>query len=271
MRKLSLTCYMAMLLVSSAFANDWNGKKAAISFSYDDSLNVHLDIVSPKLESADFRGTFYITAHAEPFRTRLNDFRALAEKHHELGNHTLFHPCNGTGADRAWVSANGDLSKWNVEKMLAHTEMANTTLEALDGEKVRTFAYPCGDTKAGKESYIAEIAPLFSAARAVGGAPPQIDQVDLRAVPSFVVNGHSFTEMKLLVDEAIRSGTWLVFLFHGVGGEHSLNISEDTHSTLIDYVKKRQADIWVAPLRDISIFVDEYQKNATLNDTSLKQ
>ena len=58
-----------------------------------------------------------------------------------------------------------------------------------------------------------------------------------------------------LVDKAIESGSLLVFLFHGVGGEHNIDVSLDAHNQLINYLKKKENDIWVAPLVDVAKYV----------------
>jgi sialate O-acetylesterase len=49
-----------------------------------------------------------------------------------------------------------------------------------------------------------------------------------------------------------------VFLFHGVGGEHSLNVSLEAHSRLLHFLKQNQENIWTAPMVDVA----EYIKNA---------
>jgi peptidoglycan-N-acetylglucosamine deacetylase len=51
----------------------------------------------------------------------------------------------------------------------------------------------------------------------------------------------------------------LVFLFHGVGGEHNLNVSLDAHSQLIHYLKQHEDKIWVAPMVDVAKYIREKQ------------
>jgi hypothetical protein len=40
----------------------------------------------------------------------------------------------------------------------------------------------------------------------------------------------------------------VVFLFHGVGGEHSLNVSSLDHQRLLQFLKQHEAEIWIAPM-----------------------
>ncbi|MDO3380614.1 polysaccharide deacetylase family protein [Gilvimarinus algae] len=233
----------------------WNGKRAAVSLTYDDSLNIHLDSVVPALNKHGFRGTFYVTIAPEPFAKRLNEWRAVAEQGHELGNHTLFHPCNGQGPGREWVSPDRDLSSWTVARMSAHIQAANTTLEALDGKTERTLAYPCGDTTAGGESYIEQIKPLFVGARGVVIGYPTPEQVNRYNIAAHMIHGQSGEQLTALVDEAIERGALVVFLFHGVGGEHNLNVSAEAHNRLLDYLSTHGDQLWVAPMVDIAQFL----------------
>ena len=53
------------------------------------------------------------------------------------------------------------------------------------------------------------------------------------------------------VKQAEKTGTLIVFLFHGVGGEHNLNIDLAEHTKLLDYLKKNKKNIWVAPMVEI--------------------
>src|SRR5262245_64846761 len=83
--------------------NLWHGKTCAVSLTYDDALNVHLDNAIPILDSLGLRGTFYLSGYFPAFRERVADWKAAAAKGHELGNHTLFHPCTGKLPGREWV------------------------------------------------------------------------------------------------------------------------------------------------------------------------
>lgn len=68
------------------------GRKGAVSITYDDALPCHHQLVAPAWEAVGLRATFYT-----PIRSTLMEeveaWRAVATKGHELGNHSLFHPC----------------------------------------------------------------------------------------------------------------------------------------------------------------------------------
>ena len=70
------------------------------------------------------------------------------------------------------------------------------------------------------------------AARGVRGEMHPIDQIDLYNTDGYIVNNDSGEKMIALVKKAIETNTLLIFVFHGVGGEHSLDVSLAAHQEL---------------------------------------
>jgi sialate O-acetylesterase len=235
----------------------WHDKKCAVCLTYDDALNVHLDNVVPILDSLGLKGTFYLSGYFPAFRERVAEWKSVAAKGHELGNHTLFHPCTGELPGREWVKPDYDLGIYTMQRLVDEIRMANTLLEALDGKTKRSLAYPCGDTKIGDSSYVDEIRDDFVAARGVQGEMPRIEEIDLFNVGSHVINGQSGEELIDLVKQAMQKNALMVFLFHGVGGEHSLNVSLNDHRKLLHFLKQNEKDIWIAPFVDVAEYVRE--------------
>lgn len=226
------TCYISVflrsiiiinLLMISAFtlyAQDevrWNNKKCAVVLTYDDALNVHLDNVVPALDSLDLKATFYIPGSFPSVKARAREWSKIAGNGHELGNHTLFHPCEGKAYGREWVSPSYDLNNYSLERINDEIKTANTLLELLDGRIRRTFAYTCGDMKAGDSSFVPAVKNLFAGARGVEGKMQKLNDIDLYNIGSYMINGESGKQMIALVKKAIESNSLLVFLFHGVG------------------------------------------------------
>jgi sialate O-acetylesterase len=75
-----------------------------------------------------------------------------------------------------------------------------------------------------------------------------------------MINGQSGDELIDLVKKAENNNDLLVFLFHGVGGDHSLNVSLDAHNKLLYFLKQNEKEIWVAPLIEIAEYVKEYNQ-----------
>jgi sialate O-acetylesterase len=229
----------------------WHGKACAVVLTYDDALNVHLDTAIPLLDSLGLRATFYISGLSPGFSGRVNDWIAAAKRGHELGNHTLFHPCAGGGAGREWVQPEYDLNTYTIRRLLDEIRMAQTLLGIIDGGRPRTFAYPCGDRAIGGASYVDAIMAEFPGARGVGQELQAWGEIDPYNVGSLVVDGHSGDDLIRRVQEAADRKALLVFLFHGVGGEHSLNIASGDHRKLLMFLKEREEEIWIAPLVDV--------------------
>jgi sialate O-acetylesterase len=194
------------------------------------------------------------------FRERVKDWICVAKKGHELGNHTLFHPCDGRISGREWVKPDYDLSKYTTQRIVDEISMANTLLEAMDGKKKRTFAYPCGDMKAADSSYVDKIRESFLAARGVEGKMQKMNEIDMYNIGSYMISGQSGDELVGMVKRAMKNNALLVFLFHGVGGEHNLNVTLENHRKLLRFLKQNEKDIWVAPMIDVAEYVKEYNQ-----------
>src|SRR5690606_40894702 len=123
------------------------GRKAAVSLAYDDALDSQLDNAVPALQRHGIKATFYIVPGREGLQNRLEDWRALAGMGHELGNHSLSHPCSGHGPGREWVQPLHDLDRKTVAQLREEVELADVFLRAMDGhEGPRTYTAPCGDS-----------------------------------------------------------------------------------------------------------------------------
>jgi len=263
MQTIKIATLIAVLAATAlnSWAGDlpWNGKKAAVVLTYDDALEIDIDTVLPALRKEGFKATFYVTPSFPGFQKRVADWKALAAEGHELGNHTLFHPCEGNRKGREWVAADRDLSKWSKKRIVDDIQVTNTLLEGLDGKTERTFAYPCGDTKAGGESYVDDIRPMFVAARGVTAGLQTLDEVNLFNVNSYMAMGDTADKLTKMVDDAIAQRSLMVFLFHGVGGGHSINVDAKVHAELLAYIKAHSADIWVAPMVDVANYIKQQQ------------
>ena len=259
--KLLLFSIIICLHFGHAQTKNWNNKKCAVVLTYDDALNIHLDKVIPMLNSYKFKGTFYLIASSPVVSKRISEWRTASKNGHELGNHTLNHPCDGNLPGRDFVTSENNLSKYTVARAVNEIRIANTLLNAIDGKNERTFAYPCGDFTINDTLYYTSLKNDFVAARGVTSKFTPIKDVDLTNVDSFVQIGSTAAQMIAQVEEAEKKGSFIVFLFHGVGGEHPLNVDLEEHRKLLEYLKKKENDIWVAPMVEVAKFIKEKQAN----------
>ena len=71
-----------------------DGKSAAIVLTYDDALASQLDVAVPQLDAARLKGTFFLSGRLTA--TAMNRWRRAQRRGHELGNHSVNHPCGGS-------------------------------------------------------------------------------------------------------------------------------------------------------------------------------
>lgn len=258
------TGFLTILILSTSILNaqtstTWHGKSCAVVLTYDDGLNIDLSNVIPALDSVGLKGTFYISDYFNGLNAQINGWRKAAAEGHELGNHTIWHACEGGRPGREFVKPDYDLNNYSVNRMDNEIQSMNNILKAIDGKDERTFAYPCGDMRIRDTLYLEPLKKEFVAARGVTPEMLPIDKVDLNNVPCYMENGASAEEMIALVKKAMQTHTLLVFLFHGVGGEHNINVSVEAHSRLLHFLKQNEKDIWIAPMIDVSKFIKSKQ------------
>lgn len=265
MKNLGLIGFLAILICSSGTPNQtnavWNNKQCAVVLTYDDAIEVDLDNVVPALDSLNLKATFYLIGASPVINKRITEWRKVAQHGHELGNHSLFHPCDGSLPGRSFVTAENDLSKYSIARAVNEIKQNNTLLKAIDGKDKRTFAYPCGDLKIGGVNFYTGLKNEFIGARGVGAGMQTATQIDLDNIDCYMINGQSADYMINLVKQAQQTHTLLVFLFHGVGGGHSINVGLAEHSKLIHYLKQNEKTIWIAPMVDVAEKIKTYQAN----------
>jgi sialate O-acetylesterase len=239
----------------------WKGKKSAVVLTYDDALHVHLDHVLPVLDSLRLKGTFYLTASSDAARNRINDWRAAAADGHELGNHTLYHPCDATAPGMSWVKPEYDLSKYSLARIQDEIRMCNAFLKSIDGREKRTFAFTCDHKKVAEGEFIQSLSDAFTAARTVRHEMHTLPEQALLDMDCYSMVGKTGQEMIELVKQSQEKGKLLVFLFHGVGGEHALNVSRQAHSELLHYLKEQQNDIYIDTMLNMAEHIRKLKDN----------
>lgn len=237
--------------VAAEAESPWpGGAEVAVVLTYDDALDSHLDVAIPQLDKHNLPGTFYISGARPAVRLRLDEWRSAAKSGHELGNHTLYHPCRKSLANRSWVKSWQDLDKYTLDQFVSEVQTTNSMLEAIDGEKQRTFAYPCGDMLAGGEDVVPALKKLVTGARLfTADGQHQVSDSDFYRVASFDGAEKSGKEL-IAVAEAARVNNSLVgFLFHGVGGDY-ITVSSDAHRQLLAHLAAHPDRYWVATMRE---------------------
>lgn len=224
------------------------GARAAVSLGYDDGLDSHLDHVAPLLNRLGLRASFYLPLSSPTLPGRLADWRAVAAAGHELGNHSLVHPCHGGLPGRSWVLPHRDLARMTAEQMRDQVRMANTALQAIDGQTERTYTPPCLDlAAAGGENYVDALAPLFAAMRTRAGglvdSRAALARLNPAALGTEGIENLSGAELIARVQAAAARGTLVSFTFHGVGAEY-LSVSREAHDALLQHLAAHRTLYW---------------------------
>jgi hypothetical protein len=86
------------------------GKRAAISLSFDDASYGQVDYGIPILDKYGIKATFYV--RPKFVGPRLAGWQKAVANGHEIGNHTRTHPCSGNNES----SRNNPLESYTQEK-----------------------------------------------------------------------------------------------------------------------------------------------------------
>jgi hypothetical protein len=242
---------------SSAAKAVWpNGVRCAVSLTYDDSLTVHHRSVAPLLDTHGLRGTFYLSIH------NLRDFDAwkgVAGRGHELGNHSLFHPCRREPPERfAWLAEEYDLANYSATRFKDELAVASKVLDILDGGRPRSYGNNCCNLTIGRGDQQQPMDPiiedLFVAARGtVTNQPVDPAKPAFTRLGHFSGDGKTFKQLRAEIEDARARGAWIIYMFHGVGkGTHKLFVDDEEHRALVEWLGKERASIWTAPLVEVA-------------------
>jgi peptidoglycan-N-acetylglucosamine deacetylase len=230
--------------------------KPTVALTYDDALPSHLDCVVPALDRLGLRATFYVPVNGPRLQHRVEAWRAAARSGHELGNHSLFHPCRrDQPSEQSWMPEEYNLAHYTPRRWLEEMSVANFTLELIDGQAHRTFGNTCCDEHIGPARQISLhglIGQLFPAARGpLNSAVVDPDRPCLAGLGHFSGDGKSLGDLQSIVDQAVRARSLAIFMFHGVGpGDHGLFVDREVHDEFIRHLTDRvgAGDIRVMPL-----------------------
>ena len=233
------------------------GKKAAIMLTYDDGCHTQWENVVPALNEHGFKGTFflmgcYLTEQDIP------QWRRVSQQGHELGNHTIYHACNDSKADT--LGHCRALNCYTLEEMLNEIKIMNGFLSAIDGKSQHSFAYPCGQHKAGGEEYgvpmiqqgICNFARMTDSEEVIT-SPSQLNPAN---IPSFTaLPGYKASQMIAFIEKVLAHGGAGVILFHGIGGDW-LSVDTTEHQQMLDYLATHP-EIWVGTFSDVLSFIQQ--------------
>jgi len=261
------------LLINLGFAQDYGlesdtsenvfnwpeGKQMALSLSFDDARFSQVDKGIPLLNKYHIRGTFYVSPNA--MLERVEEWKNAIEAGHDIGNHTLVHPCSG---NFPWARHKA-LEDYTLEKMAQELDSASILIYDVLGIWPTAFAYTCGQTYVGRgvdtRSYVPLVAARFETGRNwMNEGPNDPSYCDLARLNGTELDGKSFEEVLLLIEAAREQGAWLVLAGHEIdeGGRQTSLLP--TIDSICHYASDPANGIWIDNVSKIGKYVREMRE-----------
>lgn len=207
-----------------------DGRKAAVSYTFDDGLEEHYTKVFPVLKQLGLKATFCVIGSkvggnqkGTPCMT-WKQLKEMAEDGQEISNHGWGH--------KAVIHLTGESLRHEVQQN-------DTAIFRVTGIFPRTYFYP-GNRKT-------EEALAFCAKDRVGTRTEQVS----------IGSKRDTTWLKNWVNDLIRQGKWGVGMTHGItiGYDHFQN--PETLWKHLEYVSHLQDQLWVATFHDVAAYCRE--------------
>ena len=252
---------------SDKSAFQWpEGKKMALSLSFDDARLSQPDIGIPLLDKYGVKATFYLSPG--DMLKRLDAWKKAVANGHDIGNHSVMHPCSG---NFDW-SRDKALEDYTLQKMDSELDSANRLIKKMLGVQAVSFAYPCGQTFVGRgakaRSYIPVIAAMFETGRGVlSESPNDPSFCDMSQLTGIELDGKSFEQVKSLIETARSKGLWIVFAGHemNAGGVQTSQLA--TIEAICKYASDPANGIWIDNVHKIAAYVKEKRGEPKFKET----
>jgi len=232
------------------------GAQCALSLSFDDARLSQADAGMPLFERFRAKATFYVSLPA--VRERLETWKKAVAYGHEIGNHTVNHPCTG---NRTWARGKA-VEDYTLDRMREELAGATGQIRELLGVTPRTFAYPCGNTYVGRgvetRSYVPLVAELFLAGRGwLDEGPNDPWFCDLAQLQGMPMDQKSFAEIRELLETAKEEARWVVLAGHEIGEDARLTTRQEMLEELLPYALAPENRIWLATVGRVAEYVRE--------------
>jgi len=231
-----------------------DGKRAAVSITFDDARTSQVDSGTALLDKYGVKATFFVVPPT--VEDRLDGWKKVVANGHEIGNHTINHPCTG---NFSW-SAKNALENYSLDDMRDELIECNKRIKELLGVESEVFAYPCGQKFIGRDtstkSYVPLVAKMFIVGRGWRDeAMNNPDFCDLAQVSGIEMDGKNFDEILPLIEEVRRTGQWLILAGHEMGDSGVQTTRLKMLKQLIEYVQDPANGIWIAPVGTVAKYI----------------
>ncbi len=268
-QRISLTVFVAgvtLLFSEAAIAQQvqssfqWpQGKQVAVSLTFDDARTSQVDAGTALLDGYGVKATFYVVPSG--VKNRMDGWKKAVANGHEIGNHSLLHPCTG---NFPW-SRQKALEDYSIKKIRKELSQANDSIQQWLGVKPQSFAYPCGQTFVGRgtgtKSYVPVIAKLFLTGRGwLDEGPNDPAFCDFAQLTGIEMDGKDFEQILPLLQQAKANKQWLVLAGHEMGESGAQTTRLTMLKKLIEYAQDPANGIWLAPVGTIASYVQDQKR-----------
>jgi len=236
------------------------GKKAAISLSFDDARESQVLRGTDLLDQFGVKATFFVVPSA--VEKQLNGWKKAVANGHEIGNHSLNHPCTG---NFSWSRSHA-LEDYTLKMMKSELEECNKRVQELLSVTPSVFAYPCGQKFVGKglntKSYVPLVSKMFLLGRGwMDEAANDPGYCNFAQLTGIEMDGKNFDEILPLINDAVKNGTWLVLAGHEMGDEGPQTTRLTMLKQLAEYVQNPVNGIWIAPMGTVAKYIQGQNKS----------
>ena len=237
------------------------GNKMALSLTFDDARLTQIDKGIPLFDKYNVKATFYVSR--DNMLQRLEGWKAAVRNGHDIGNHSLLHPCT---VNYGWPPE-AQLETYTLQRMRIELDSATAVIKNLLGIQTVSFAYPCGETYVGKgvntKSYIPLIASLFESGRIwLSEGPNDPVHCDMAQLTGMELDGKSFDQIKTLIETARKKGQWLILAGHEINNEGRQTSLLATIEELCKYALDPANGIWIDDVHEIASYIRDKRGEA---------
>jgi len=235
-----------------------DGKRMALSLSFDDGRPSQVDTGLALLRKHGVKVTFFLQGNQ--IEKRLDGWRQAVAEGHEIGNHTMTHPCTGNFE----FSRHNALEDYSLPMMEKQLDAANAEISRLLGAKPKTFAYPCGQKFVGRgrraKSYLPLVAKHFLVGRGyldeAANDPAFCDLAQTLGTP---FDDMDFEQLVKPIEQAGKQGRWIIFVGHEIGDRGYQVTDTKALEALCDYAKDPANGIWLGTVGEIGTYIQEHR------------
>lgn len=194
---------------------------------------------------------------------RASEWRDVAQSGHEIGNHTMTHPCTGN----LEFTRENPIEDYTLERMDAELARANAVIAELVGVTPTTFAYPCGGTFLGRgeqaASYVPLVAKRFLAGRGYWEPYPNAPGLcDLAHLLGCSFDALTFDQTKKLIERTINEAGWLILVGHNICANDWQGVDPEVLSRICQYLGGNDA-VWVDTIAAVAQYVRDARTDAS--------